>query len=123
MASPLQRRLSDREDGLGPIARQLASVKRRRNLLAAQQMAFTALALLVGAGGTLVIAAFFLSTTHFLALGVLLALILVVGLPLAVTRAARRFVSLRRIAAIADEKAELNRRLSTLLELAEQERD
>jgi hypothetical protein len=56
MASPLQRRLSDREDGLGPIVRQLASIKRRRNLLAAQQMAFSTLALLLGASGTLVIA-------------------------------------------------------------------
>ncbi len=123
MASPLQRLLSDREDGLGPIVRQLASIKRRRNLLAIQQMAFSTLALVLGAGGTLVVAAFFLSTTHFLTLGLLLALLLIVGLPLAVTRAARRFARLNRIAAIADEKAELNRRLSTLLALAEQERN
>lgn len=123
MASPLQRRLSEREDGLGPIVRQLAGIKRRRNLLAAQQMAFSTLALLLGAGGTLVIAAFFLSTAHFLTLGVLLAGLLIVGLPVAVAKAWRRFGGLSRVAAIADEKAELNRRLSTLLALAEQERN
>ncbi|MGO9060646.1 MAG: hypothetical protein ACLQU2_25175 [Candidatus Binataceae bacterium] len=121
MASPLQRRLSDREDGLGSIVSQLAKVKRRRNLLATQQMAFSSLALLVGAGGLLVIAAFFLSPMRFLVLGVVLALLLIVALPVAVASAARRFAGLGRIAAIVDEKAELNRRLSTLLELAEQE--
>ena len=123
MASPLQRRLSDREDGLGSIVSQLAKVKRRRNLLAIQQMAFSTLALLIGAGGLLVIAAFFLSPLRFLVLGLVLGLLLIVALPVAVASAARRFAGLGRMAAIVDEKADLNRRLSTLLVLAEQERD
>lgn len=123
MASQLQRRLSDREDGLGSIVRQLARVKRRRNLLAAQQVVFSTLALLIGAGAVLVIAAFFLTTIHFLVLGLVLILLLVAGLPLAVARATRRFAGLNRTAAIADDKAELRQRLSTLLELSEREGD
>src|SRR5579863_2666130 len=89
MASPLQRALNSREDGLGRIAGQLVRVKRRLNLLAAQQMAFSTLGLLVGAGGILVIAAFFLSTAHFLTLGLVLLVLLAVSLPFAITRAVR----------------------------------
>ena len=121
MASPLQRALNSREDGLGRIAGQLLRVKRRLNLLAAQQMAFSTLGLLVGAGGVLVIAAFFLSTAHFLTLGLLLLAVLTVSLPIAITRALRRFAALRRTAAIVDQRAELNCRLSTLLTMAQDE--
>ena len=121
MASPLQRALNSREDGLGRIAGQLLRVKRRLNLLAAQQMAFSTLALLVGAAGVLVIAAFFLSTSHFLTLGLLLLALLAVSLPLVITRAVRRFAAFRRTAAIVDQRAELNCRLSTLLTMAQDE--
>ncbi len=121
MASPLQRRLSNREDGLGRIGGQLIRVKRRLNLLAAQQMAFSTLALLLGSGGLLVIAAFFLSTTHFLGLGLLLLIALAVLLPMSIIRALRRFASFSRTAAIVDERASLNWRLSTLLQLAQDE--
>ena len=123
MASPLQRRLKDREDGLALSVRQLVRVKRRINLLAAQQLAFSSLGLLIGAGGLLVIAAFLLSTSHFLALGVLLAVLLLTLLPLVAIRAWRRFAGLERAAAIVDQKAELNGRLSTILALAEKEGD
>ena len=81
MTSPLQRALNSREDGLGRIAGQLVRVKRRLNLLAAQQMAFSTLGLLIGAGGVLVIAAFFLSTIHFLTLGLMLLVLLAVSIP------------------------------------------
>jgi hypothetical protein len=118
MPSPLQRRLINREDGLGRIAGQLVRVKRRLNLLAAQQMAFSTLALLLGAGGVLVIAAFFLSTTHFLILGLLLLILLAVTIPVATTRAIRQFAAFNRAASIADERANLNSRLVTLLALA-----
>ncbi len=123
MASPLQRRLKDRDDGLALSVRQLVRVKRRINLLAAQQLAFSSLGLLIGAGGVLVIAAFLLSTSHFLALGVLLAVLLLILLPLVAMRAWRRFAGLERAAAIVDQKAELNGRLSTILALAEKEGD
>jgi hypothetical protein len=121
MASPLQRRLKIRDDGLGQIAAQIVRVKRRLNLLAAQQIAFSVLALLLGAAGILVIAAFFLSTTDFLALGVLLAVVLVVSLPIIVVRTLRRFASFVRAATVADERAELNCRLGTLLSMSPQE--
>jgi len=123
MASPLQRRLKDREDGLALSVRQLVRVKRRINLLAAQQLAFSSLGLLIGAGGLLVIAAFLLSASHFLALGVVLAVLLVALLPLVAIRAWRRFAGLERAAAIVDQKAELNGRLSTILALAEKGAD
>jgi hypothetical protein len=119
MASPLQRRLINREDGLGRIAAQLVRVKRRLNLLAAQQMAFSTLGLLLGAGGVLVIAAFFLNTTHFLMLGLLLIIVLAVSLPVTIARSVRQFAALRRTAGIADERANLNSRLSTLLALVQ----
>jgi hypothetical protein len=115
MASPLQRRLKNRDDGLGRIAAQLSRVKHRLNLLALQQLAFSVLGLIIGTGGVLVIAAFFLSATHFLVLGLLLAAGLVMGLPIAVVRAVRRFAAFERAAAIADQRAELNCRLGTLL--------
>jgi hypothetical protein len=121
MASPLQRRLKNREDGLGRIAGQLVRVKRRLNLLAAQQMAFSVLGLLIGAAGFLVIAAFFLSTAHFLVLGLLLGAILAVGLPIVITRALRRFAAFDRAAGIADQRAELHSRLSTLLTMEQDE--
>ncbi len=121
MSSPLQRRLVDREDSLGRIAAQLVGVKRRLNLLAAQRMAFGTLGLLLGAGGALVIAAFFLSTTHFLMLGLLLVVLLAVSLPVTVARSIRQFAALHRAAAIADERANLNSRLSTLLAVAQTE--
>ncbi len=78
-------------------------------------MAFSVLGLLIGAGGVLIIAAFFLSTTHFLMLGLLLAALLAVGLPLTIARAARRFAAFGRTAEIADQRAELHSRLGTLL--------
>jgi hypothetical protein len=121
MASPLQWTLNSREDGLGRIAGQLVRVKRRLNLLAAQQMAFSTLGLLIGAGGVLVIAAFFLTTTHFLTLGLVLLVLLAVSLPFAITRALRRFAAFRRTATIVDQRAELNCRLSTLLTMAQDE--
>ncbi len=123
MASPLQRRLKDRDDGLALSVRQLVRVKRRINLLTAQQLAFSSLGLLIGAGGLLVIAAFLLSASHFLALGVLLAVLLLTCLPLFAIRAWRRFAGLERTAAIVDQKAELNGRLGTILALAEKEGD
>jgi hypothetical protein len=123
MASPLQRRLKGSEDGLGEIVTQLAKVKRRLNILAAQQLTFSTLGLLIGAGGILVIAAFILTATHFLVLGLLLAILLAVGLPLAITRALRRFAGLGRTAAIVDQRAEFNGRASTLLSLAEKDGD
>jgi hypothetical protein len=119
MASPLQRRLINREDGLGRIAAQLVRLKRRLNLLAAQQMAFSTLGLLLGAGGVLVIAAFFMSTIHFLALGLLLIVLLAVSLPVTIARSIRQFAALHRAASIADERANLNSRLITLLALAQ----
>jgi len=122
MASPLQRRLNGREDGMGLIAGQLVRVKRRLNLLAAQQMAFSVLGLLIGAGGIIVIAAFILSTTHFLVLGLLLVALLAVGLPIVVVRTTRRFAAFDRTATIADERAELNCRLSTLLATESEEK-
>jgi hypothetical protein len=121
MASPLQRRLKNRDDGLGRIAGQLVRVKRRLNLLAAQQMAFSVLGSIIGAGGLLVIAAFFLSTAHFLVLGLILAVALAVGLPLAVVRALKRFAAFERAATIADQRAELNCRLGTLLTTEQEE--
>jgi hypothetical protein len=121
MASPLQRRLVNRDDGLGRIAGQLVRVKRRLNLLAAQQMAFSTLALLLGASGILVIAAFFLSTTHFLVVGVLLVIALAAGIPAVIVRSVRRLASFNRAARIADERAELSSRLSTVLTLAQDE--
>lgn len=121
MASPLQRRLINREDGLGRIAGQLIRVKRRLNLIAAQQMVFSTLALVLGAGGVLVIAAFFLSTTHFLALGLLLLVLLAVSIPAVVIRAIRRFAAFSRTANIADQRANLSSRLSTLLALAQED--
>jgi hypothetical protein len=123
MASPLQRRLKDREDGLGLIVGQLAKVKRRINLVAAQQMAFLSLGLLIGAAGLLVIAAFFLTTAHFLALAVVLAVTLLAALPAAIILTLRRFAGLDRTAAIVDQKAELNGRASTLLAMAERDGD
>ena len=103
------------------IAGQLLRVKRRINLLAVQQMVFSTFALLLGTAGVLVIAAFFLTTAHFLALGLALLILLLVCLPLAVRRAMRRFAKLRRTAAIIDERVALNSRLSTLLAMATEE--
>jgi hypothetical protein len=121
MRSSLQHRLTSREDGLGSIVTQLTKVSRRINSVAAQQMVFSSLGLLIGAAGILVIAAFFLSASRFLAFGLILAALVLAGLPIAVTRAMRRFAGLSRTAAIADQKAELNGRLSTLVKLAEKE--
>jgi hypothetical protein len=123
MAVPLQRRLKGGEDGLGEIVTQLAKVKRRLNILAAQQITFSTLGLLIGAGGILVIAAFILTSSHFLALGVALALLLAIGLPLVIIRAWRKFAGLGRTAAIVDQRAEFNSRASTVLSLAGKEGD
>ena len=71
----------------------------------------------------MIIAAFLLSTSHFLALGILLAVLLLTFLPLVAIRAWRRFAGLERAAAIVDQKAELNGRLGTILALAEKEGD
>ncbi len=84
-------------------------------------MTFSTLGLLVGASGVLVIAAFFVSTAHFLTLGLVLLALLAVSLPVAISRALRRFAALRRTAAIVDERVALNCRLSTLLTTAEDE--
>src|SRR5215469_18777978 len=121
MASPLQRRLNSRDDALGRIAGQLVRVKRRINSLAAQKMAFSTLGMLVGAGGILVIAAFFLSTTHFLILGVALLVVLAVCLPVSIAQGLRHFAAFNRTAAIADQRAQLSCRLSTLLAMAPDE--
>ncbi|HEY2106141.1 MAG TPA: hypothetical protein VGH29_10185 [Candidatus Binataceae bacterium] len=106
---------------MGRIAGQLVRVKRRLNLLAAQQMMFSTLGLLIGAGGILVIAAFFLNTAHFLTLGLLLLALLAVSVPLVTIRALRRFAAFPRTASIVDQRAELNCRLSTLLTMVQDE--
>src|SRR5262249_31533505 len=81
MASPLQRRLKDRDDGLAQTVGQLARVKRRINSLAAQQLVFSILALLIGTAGLLTIAAFLLNAARFLTFGVLLAAMVLVLMP------------------------------------------
>ena len=107
-------------DGFDLILRQLARVGKRINLLAAQQLIFSALAVLIGAAGVLVFTAFFAGPELFLVTAATIVLAALIALPWVIVKAVRRFASVPTTAHLTDERADLRGRLVTLVTLRDQ---
>ncbi|HLH78209.1 MAG TPA: hypothetical protein VKV28_15500 [Candidatus Binataceae bacterium] len=107
-------------EGLDLILRQLSRVGKRINSLAAQQLIFSVLAVLLGAGAVVVFAAFFASPTLFLVTAVAVALATLIAFPWVIVKAVGHFASVPATAHLTDERAELRGRLVTLVTLRDQ---
>jgi membrane protein implicated in regulation of membrane protease activity len=114
MANDVESAAGGREN-FDQILRQLGRIRRRINSLAAQQLIFSSLAVLIGAAGLVVLAALLLRPQWFLIVGLVVAATALASLPVLIWRPARRFSGLRRTAEIADRQAELRGRLTTLV--------
>ena len=97
------------------ILSQLVRLRSRVNRQLIEEVAFGALALLVGVGALGALAALWLGPSEFAALCVLLAVLLVGGLTYALVRSVRSWTTLKGAAAAADQRAGLKNRLTTLL--------
>jgi hypothetical protein len=119
MSFPSQDRRADEK--LGQILRRVGSVRARLNSLAWQHAIFYTLAIAIGAGAVVFAMAYLLSPLAFLIGGSALALLAVIGIASAVSAGWRMRKSAVNAAAIADERAELKGRLSTIVALKDVE--
>jgi hypothetical protein len=115
MSFPSQDRRADEK--LGQILRRVGSVRTRLNSLAWQHAIFYSLAIAIAAGASVFAMAYLLSPLAFLVGGSALAILAVIGIASAVSAGWRMRTSAVNAAAIADDRAELKGRLSTIVAL------
>ncbi len=115
MSFPSQDRRADEK--LGQILRRVGSVRSRLNSLAWQHAIFYSLAIAIGAGAAVFAMAYLLLPLAFLIAGSVLVLLAVIGIASAVSAGWRMRTSAVNAAAIADDRAELKGRLSTIVAL------
>ncbi len=99
----------------------MGSVRLRLNSLAIQHAIFYTLAIMIAAGAAIFLGAFMLSALVFLIGGSALIIVAVAGISSAIGAGWRMRASAVRAAAIADDRAELKGRLSTIVALADNE--
>jgi hypothetical protein len=116
-------RLPDRraDEKLGLILARVGSVRSRINSLAVQDGVFFTLAVIVAGGAAVFAGAYTLSPTLFMVFTPVMALAALFGVASAIRRAWRMTANAAVAAAIADERAELKGRLSTVVALARNE--
>ena len=119
MSFPSEDRRADEK--LGQILGRVGSVRTRLNSLALQHAVFYTLAIVVASCAAVLLGAFMLSPLAFLLAGCGLAIIAVAGISSAVRAGWQMHASPIRAAAIADDRAELKGRLSTIVALADSE--
>jgi len=119
MPEQLQSPRSSSDEKLTAILDQLARLRLRLNALALQRALFTTLALVIGGGATLVLAALLLGPLTFLATAIVLAIALIVGLVRSLTGAWRSRVDAAATASLADRRVDFKDRLTTLVSLKE----
>jgi len=122
MSFPTNDRRADEKLGekLGLILGRVRSVRWRLNSLAAQHATLYTLAIVIAASATIYAAAYLLSPLAFLIFTPLISILAVLGTVSAIRAGWRMRASAVRAAAIADERAELKGRLSTIVALAHQ---
>jgi hypothetical protein len=114
----LRSELQRSEQKFGLILRQVAALRRRRNLLALQEGIFVGFAVVIAAGAAMLLAAFRLDSAAFLITVAVLGCAAAMGLWFAARRAARMWTSAAQAASLADRRADLKERLGTLLAVA-----
>jgi hypothetical protein len=122
MSFPSQDRRADEKLGekLGLILGRVGSVRMRLNSLALQHAIFYTLAIVIAASATIFAGAYVLSPLVFLIFTPLIAAGAALGIVSAIRAGWRMRASAARAATIADERAELKGRLSTIVALAHQ---
>lgn len=119
MPEQLQSPRSSSDEKLTAILDQLARLRLRLNALALQRALFTTLALLIGGGAMLVLAALALGPLTFLATAIVLVIALIVALARSVRGAWRSRVDAAATASLADRRVDFKDRLTTLVSLKE----
>jgi hypothetical protein len=119
MSFPSQDRRADEK--LGRILGRVGAVRTRLNSLALQHAIFYTLAIAISSGAVIFACAYLLSPLMFLVGGTALVIIAAVGIASAVAAGWRMRTSATHAAAIADDRAELKGRLSTIVALADSE--
>jgi len=119
MPEPLDSPRSSSEQKLTAILAQLARLRLRLNALALQRALFASLALIIGAGAIVVLAALLLGPLSFLAAATLLVFGLLIGLVRFVRDAWRARVDAASTASLADRRADFKDRLTTLVSLSQ----
>src|SRR5713101_1357598 len=120
MSFPAHDRRIDEKFGekLGLILGRVGSVRLRLNSLAVQHAPFYTLAIVIAASAAIFAAAYLLSPLSFLIFTPLISILAVLGTVSAIRAGWRMRASAVRAAAIADERAELKGRLSTIVAFA-----
>ncbi len=120
MSFPTHDRRTDEKLGekLGLILSRVGSVRLRLNSLALQHAMFYTLAIVIAAGAVVFATAYLLSPLAFLIFTPIVAILAVLGTVSAIRAGWRMRASAVRAAAIADERAELKGRLSTIVAFA-----
>ena len=119
MSSPLPDKRPDEK--LGQIVGRIGSVRMRINSLAVQHAIFYALAITIGAGAIVFAGAYLLSPLVFLIGAAAIFVVAFIGIAGAIGAGWRMRASAAQAAAIADDRAELKGRLSTIVALANNE--
>src|SRR5277367_1263592 len=119
MSFPSQDRRADEK--LELIMGRVGSVRTRLNSLAIQHAAFYTLAIAIASGAAVFAGAYLVSPLVFLVGGAGLIVVAIIGIAGAVGAGWRMRASAARAAAIADDRAELKGRLSTIVALAHSE--
>jgi hypothetical protein len=122
MSFPTNDRRADEKLGekLGLILGRVGSVRWRLNSLAAQHATLYTLAIVIAASAAIYAAAYLLSPLAFLIFTPLISILAALGTMSAIRAGWRMRASAVRAAAIADDRAELKGRLSTIVALAHQ---
>jgi hypothetical protein len=119
MSFPSQDRRADEK--LGRILGRVGAVRTRLNSLALQHAIFYTLAIAISAGAVIFAGAYMLSPLMFLVGGSALVIIAAIGIASAVSAGWRMRTSAVHAAAVADDRAELKGRLSTIVALKDSE--
>jgi hypothetical protein len=119
MSFPSQDRRADEK--LGEILGRVGSVRLRLNSLAIQHAVFYTLAIVIACGAAIFVGAYLMSPLIFLAGAAVLVIIAASGIVSAVRAGWRMWASAPGAAAVADDRAELKGRLSTIVALAKNE--
>jgi hypothetical protein len=122
MSFPTNDRRADEKLGekLGLILGRVGSVRWRLNSLAAQHATLYTLAIVIAASAAIYAAAYLISPLAFLIFTPLISILAAIGTVSAIRAGWRMRASAVRAAAIADDRAELKGRLSTIVALAHQ---
>src|ERR1700680_1617225 len=119
MSFPSQDRRADEK--LGRILGRVGAVRMRLNSLALQHAIFYTLAIAIASGAAIFAAAYLLSPLTFLVAGSAIVIIAAIGIASAVSAGWRMRTSAIHAAAVADDRAELKGRLSTIVALKDGE--